>query len=245
MSYNDICFSYGVLQEEVEPLLFMARDKGLQIEKIALIQSFFDRCERERIAAILVEDEISANCCLGLGAVARALAYELEMYICLKEDEPEQAWEKLIYAQDMISAAARACPDITNLDAKFQHLRQMEEWFFPPQSFFSAGLIVREQYCSICLSDYEKCDHIAGRPYMGRFCTIRLNGISADHIAYVESPADRRCRLTSFSVPEGERNSMSWVVTSKKDEADHMKVIIAKVSPENDAISEPSQRPLD
>lgn len=55
-------------------------------------------------------------------------------------------------------------------------------------------------------------------PYLGRFCSIRLRDVSADHFAIVEDPADRRCRLTTRGVPgRGTRNLMTWVVTPAAD----------------------------
>ncbi|NML91551.1 hypothetical protein HHL26_21165 [Sphingobium sp. TB-6] len=106
----------------------------------------------------------------------------------------------------------------------------MEKWFFPPQVFMSAGLIVKRQECSLCGDDYEKCDHIAGRPYMGRLCAVVLKEVTPDHVALVEAPANRRCRITAFSVPGGRRNRMTWVVTpsvEKENGGNPMEAIIA------------------
>jgi len=235
IDHQDIGLAYAVLQAEVEPLLFLARDTGLQKEALVSTERLIKRSERERIAAIMAKDERQANNRLGLTAVVRALECELQMYISLKEDRPDQAWTKLIDAQDAVSAAVRASPDFTNLPAKFQHLRKMETWFFPPQVFMSAGLIVRKQRCSICQDDYNQCDHVAGRPYMGRFCTIELRQASPDHISFVEAPADRRCRITSFSDTGGTRNRMTWVLTPGAQERGSGEAIIATSVPEMDA----------
>lgn len=207
-----ISLAYEQLKEEVEPLLFLARDRDLQVQGATLAREFVDKCHGLRLAAIMNRDERAANDLLGLASIGNALAFELDVYVLLKDGRSENAWVQLIDAQDAIAAASRASSSFTNLQAKFDHLRNMENWFFPPQSFTSAGMIAERQDCSICQDAYSKCDHIAGRIYMGRFCNIELKNIRPDHIALVKTPYDRRCRITSFAVSGGERNQMTWVI---------------------------------
>jgi len=214
MNYpHEIIAAYNTLLAEIEPLLFIVRDSGLQRAGIEALDAFTSRVDQSRLSAILEKDEEQANLLLGFRSAARALAGELSMHILLKEDRPEAAWNALIGAQGELGAAARAHPSFNHLGPKAGHLRELETRFFPPQVFLSAGAIVREQQCSICNGDYEKCDHIAGRPYMGRFCTIVLKKVSLNHVAVVDDPADRLCRVTAFKVPGGTRNRMTWVVT--------------------------------
>jgi len=223
-----ISLAYENLKEEIEPLLFLARDRDLQEHGAALSRKFVDESHRARLTAIMAGNERAANDLLGLAAIGNSLACELDVYVLLKDGQSESAWNRLIDAQDAIAAASRASSSFTNLRAKFDHLREMEKWFFPPQSFTSAGLIAGKQDCSICRADYSKCDHIAGRPYMGRFCNIELKNIRPDHVALVESPYDRRCRIISFSVPGGRRNKMTWVITPAAEvEKGNMTAIIA------------------
>ena len=183
-----------------------------------------DMCHGARLTAIMAGSERAANDLLGLAAIGNSLACELEVYVLLKDGASETAWIRLIDAQDAIVAASRASCSFSNLDAKFERLREMEKWLFPPQSFTSAGMIAGRQDCSICRDDYSKCNHIAGRPYMGRFCNVELKNIRPDHVALVEAPYDRRCRVTSFSVTGGSRNKMTWVFTPDTD-ADERKEI--------------------
>lgn len=218
---------YATLQSEVEPLLFMARSLALQRSALQLTQAFVERAEQARLSAIISRNEAEANVLLGFSSIGHALGSELAMFILLKEDQGEKAWDKLIDAQDQILAAASASQHFSNLEAKFAHLREMEDHFFPPQVFVSAGLIVRQQHCSICQDDYEKCDHIAGRPYMGRLCSIVPREISADHIAVVKAPADRRCRITTFNDAGGVRNKMTWVLSPRGGEKGNSSAIIA------------------
>lgn len=225
---DKIAAAYETLKGEIEPLLFVARDKGLQQQAGAIVSAFIDQAEGERLSAILAGDGTVANDLLALISVAKSLAAEVNMYVLLKDGESEKAWNLLIDAQDLITAAGSASKSLTNLDAKFDHLRELERWLFPPQSFVSVGLIVTERHCSICQDSYEKCDHIAGRAYMGRFCTLVIKAARPDHIALVESPYDRRCRVTDFAVPSGRRNKMTWVVTpATVDERGNINAILA------------------
>lgn len=210
---DELSLSYDRLRAQVEPLLFVARDTDLQAQASAAAGAFVDRVDAARINAILAADERLANELLGLRSIAKAFVCELSVYTLLKRGESEQGWIALIDAQDMIAIAARVSQHATNLSAKFAHLRELERWLFPPQQFTSVGAIVREQRCSICRADYSACDHLAGKPYMGRICVIEFKESSLDHVALVEHPADRRCRLTSMKVPGGDRNLMTWVVT--------------------------------
>jgi hypothetical protein len=73
-------------------------------------------------------------------------------------------------------------------------------------------MIVRHQECSICGSEYGDCDHLAGKPYWGKFCYIIAKDFEPHHIAVVRNPADKRCRIMGFSVDNGERNRMTWKV---------------------------------
>lgn len=216
--FQDIIASYDDLKEEVEPLLFVARDKRLQEEAAGLVMQFVDRADGERLAAILDRDDRTANDLLALAAIAKSLAAELHMYVLLKEGESEKAWDRLIDAQHYTLAASRASKALSNLEAKFNYLRELERWLFPPQSFMSAGLVAGAQHCSICNDSYDKCAHISGRAYAGRFCNIVLKDLHLDHAALVEAPYDRRCRVVSFSVPSGKRNKMTWVVTPTSDD---------------------------
>lgn len=212
---------FNELAEEVRPLLYVARNSGLQQQAGSAVAKLIERMHRARLQAILARDEATANAMLGLAAAARALAAELAVYVFLKQDEPEKAWNCLIEAQEGIAAAMRADGRLRSLAGKAGQLRELEDRLFPPQTFTSAGLLARRQDCSICDADYDRCEHIAGRPYMGRFCSVRLREMSADHLAIVENPADRRCRLTKQGVPGvGTRNLMTWVVTPSEDGAD-------------------------
>ena len=209
--FEEIFKEFGILTQDLDPLLFVCRDSGLQKAIIPKIHEIIRKIQTEKEIAVKNFEEEKANLLLGLCNLNSAVIAELDCYILLKDNEPDKAWDRLIDAQDGISLALRAHEHFLYLKEKGIRLRQIEYFLFPPQTFLSAGMIVGRQICSICQDDYSKCDHIAGRPYHGQFCHLVLKEVTADHVAIVDEPANRRCRITSFSVPGGRRNVMSWV----------------------------------
>jgi len=45
---------------------------------------------------------------------------------------------------------------------------------------------------------------------MGELCGCTLTGVMADHVSFVEVPANKMCRVTHFSDAGGRRNKMTW-----------------------------------
>jgi hypothetical protein len=134
------------------------------------------------------------------------------MWLLLKSEKPEDAWDKLIAGQTETTHAMRAHPTFEHLKNRVEHLGAIEKLIFPPRVFLSAGMIVRKQLCSICDIDYADCSHLVGRPYWGEFYFRRLEDVTADHVAIVLDPANKLCRVTHFSTEGGMRNRMTWRV---------------------------------
>uniref|UniRef100_B0T6I3 Uncharacterized protein n=1 Tax=Caulobacter sp. (strain K31) TaxID=366602 RepID=B0T6I3_CAUSK len=192
------------------PLLSIARDSALQNEALAGLDALHDRLEAETQSAIARHDEFRANQMLGFKCVLSALGLEIQMWLLLKAEDPEAAWDCLVDAQTSALSATRAHPGFAHVEHHFNRLEAIEQLVFPPQVFMSSGLIVGRQACSICQADYESCDHVAGRPYWGRFCRIQGHDLQLDHAAIVEHPADKRCRVVTVPVEGGHRNKMTW-----------------------------------
>ena len=55
---------------------------------------------------------------------------------------------------------------------------------------------------------------------MGKFCTVRLIASAVDHVALVDDPADKRCRILKFSAEGGYRNRMTWLIEPSDDAKD-------------------------
>lgn len=157
-------------------------------------------------------DEDEANMLLALGLVLRCLESELRMFISLKEEQPGQAWDQLISAQNTLSSALRIRPEIEGMDHYVDHLALHEENLFPPQHFLSPAMTVGYSECSICASAYGECKHVAGRAYMGELCARVISEVTeVREISLVKEPKDKRRRIISITDDDGvTRDFLSW-----------------------------------
>ena len=203
---------FNAVVEECEAFLFITRDSDLQRDACAKLDGLLLEIANYKQSAIAVDDENSANLLLGCECVAKFLTSEIRMWLFLKAEQPDKAWDMLVDAQRYVLDAIRSDEGFAHLDKYLDRLNAIEHLVFPPQVFLSSGMIVEAQICSICEQDYEKCGHIKGRPYMGSFCVVRLVPSALDHVAIVENPANKRCRVLKFSVEGGNRNRMTWRV---------------------------------
>jgi len=236
---------YNAFIRECEIFIFCPRDSDLQKETCSKLQTFLTELQNEKRAAVTAQDEDLANMLLGYERVATCLHAEITMWLLLKSQEPDGAWDNLVSAQMAAADAARAHPGFHHLLQRAERLEAIEQLVFPPKVFVSAGLIVRRQECSICAAEYGDCAHLIGRPYWGEFCYIIPRDIEVDHVALVTSPADKRCRILHFASGGGERNRMTWKINrpegdmgSRTDEPDveqlHATAIIRDLSRDQD-----------
>ena len=208
------CFNTAVKESEV----FLSITRDAQLQKAASIKlgMVLEDVSKEKKVAILSGDENYANILLGCECVLRALIAEIKMWILLKQENPDEAWDQLIIAQMGSVAASRAHNGFSHLEHHFKRLEAIEQLVFPPQVFFSAGLLIKSQKCSICGMEYEDCEHLIGKPYMGEFCCVVAGEVALDHVSVVDFPADKRCRVTSFNEERGSRNRMTWKLEQSK-----------------------------
>ncbi len=204
--------------ESVENFLVIARSSILQMEAVEAIRVAAEKVMAEKALAISAGDEDYANLLLGCQCVAIALESEIKMWLHLKAEKPDNAWNELVSAQMASADAMRAHRGFSHLTQHIDRLEAIERLVFPPQVFISSGMIVGYQECSICGGDYDECSHLVGKPYMGEFCHIVAREISLDHVAIVKDPADKRCRVERFSVEGGYRNRMTWQIEVESDE---------------------------
>src|SRR5688572_22519912 len=99
--------SFNALVNEVQCLLFAARDTDLQQQAIAKLEVFGTQLAEWKKQAISNKNENFANALLGCKFVLQFLDAELRMWLQLKGDEPEAAWDSLISAQNAILNALR------------------------------------------------------------------------------------------------------------------------------------------
>lgn len=194
---------------ECESFLFITRCSNLQREALDSIQERSKEVARAKVQAIEEDNEKYANILLGLQCATAALSSELRMYLALKDEDPDAAWDHLIDAQNALATAVRAHEGFKHCSIRWERLQKFEEVVFPLQVYTSVGTIVHVLECSICGEDYEQCQHLAGLPYMGQMCSTIVTSAELDHIALVETPADKRCRIQTFSLEGVQRNCMT------------------------------------
>jgi hypothetical protein len=172
----------------------------------------------EKYHAVQKQDEDYANCLLGCECAARAVLAELHMWLLIKEEHPDDAWAELVNAESLVLGAIRSHRGFSHLAPLMERLELIERVIFPQQAFVSAGLTVLKQICSICGEEYGDCEHLAGMPYMGRFCSIVAGDLEPNHVAIVGRPADKRCRVTHYETEEGVRNRMTLKIEGPRSE---------------------------
>ena len=193
-------------------LAYMSRDIELQREAIERLEGFEDRLLRLKRRAQEEQNEDGANYLLAVSTMIRALRSELSMFVALKEDRPGEAWNHLIDSQNAAAAALRAHEVVSDLEEYAERLLLHEGNLFPPQLFLSPTMTVGYSECSICSTPYGDCGHIAGKAYMGEFCTRTITEVTeVSEISLVWEPKDKRRRIISVSDDEGrKRDFLSW-----------------------------------
>jgi hypothetical protein len=204
--------------EECTVFIYITRDTGLQRGACSSLDEQLASIASEKADAIRRGDEEYANALLGCESLATALRAEIQMSLLLKEGRPDEAWNRLVDAEYALADAIKAHAGFSHLTSQLDRLLEIENLVFPPQVFLSSGMIVKRQLCTICGEEYEDCEHVKGRPYMGEFCRVRLIPSKVDHVAVVDKPANKRCRIFRFGVEGGYRNRMTWAIEPPADD---------------------------
>ncbi|MFZ6727685.1 hypothetical protein ACO0K2_19550 [Undibacterium sp. MH2W] len=208
-------FNEGI--KEAEAFLFLARSSDLQHEQCLKLDALIHNVANAKQIAITNQDEDLANLFLGFECTIGAIHSELMMYILLKRDEANAAWDCLVAAQMGVLDAMRAHKGFAHCSERLAQLEQLERLLFPSQVFLSAGFLSTGLECSICGQPTSKCDHLRGRPYMGQLCEFKYHQPRVHHVAQVKVPADKRCRVVSFKTVEGHKDRISWKVAPYKN----------------------------
>jgi len=198
---------------ECEKFCFMSRGKEFQQEAVKKLTTFKQKVTSLKEQMIKVKDEDSANTMLSLEDLIDAMINELKMWIALKEDNPNEAWDFLINAQSAVRTAAQAHSIAVDLNAEgyANKLHLLEKLLFPPQMFFSPGLIIEKAECSICGKEYGECEHIVGKAYMGKMCYKIITKIKEmKEVSIVEEPANKHARMLQFTDEGVTRDFMTW-----------------------------------
>ena len=195
----DIGDDFMNVVENAENLLWITRDSELQKDAVRELDSMVTQLESIKECHIEAENEDRANLMLGLQCVVQSTMSELMMYECLRQENPGDAWDWLVGAQNSVLAAARAHESLASWsDARHVWLFNIEGVMFPKQTFMSIGGTIDDSECSICKDDLMNCDHEPGNPYNGRFCNEVIKKMDMAEVSLVDNPRDKRARVTSF-----------------------------------------------
>lgn len=213
---EEVADNYHEIVNDAERFAFLPRSIEYQRDAIGSLSDFIDEAEEIK-RDLQIDEEIpgrAANQVLALICMAKAIRYELRMWVRLKEENWESAWTDFVDAQEYASSAIAADPiaHYCNVKKYQEKLRSIESFVFPPQQFVSPGMIVNTYECSICGDDYDTCPHLQGIAYNGVFCSRILRDIEATEVSFVDDPKDKKARVRGHQVEDGFRNQMTWEI---------------------------------
>ncbi|MFK3943538.1 hypothetical protein ACI2KC_17950 [Pseudomonas monteilii] len=209
---KELIDKYNSLIKTAEKYTSPARDSQLQKEQCLILESLVHNAGLNKQKAIEFQDEDAANLFLGFQCAAGAVICEIRMWVLLKMNKPNEAWDQYIAARMGLRDACRAHEGFKHSGENSMRLESIEQLIFPKQIFVSVGFKAKKQICSICNLKYSACEHLRHKPYWGEFCDIIHKEITGDHLALVEFPADKRCRVVSVNLPEGRQDKLSLIV---------------------------------
>lgn len=141
--------------ESARVFLSITRASELQTAECEKLNNLLKKVFEEKKTAIEDANEDYANMLLGCECVLNTLISEIQMWLLLKEEKPDEAWDQLISAQMASAGAVRASKSFSELEKHSLRLKEIETLVFPKQQFISSGLIVHRQECSICSQEYD------------------------------------------------------------------------------------------
>lgn len=184
---------------------FALCDSNVRASAVHQLAEFIIELDTERCNFQAAQNNDMANTFLSLRCYADSMLHLLKMWEAVRDDDATRAWEHLVSAQSDARAAMRA-HEICAVHMKTYpaHLETIEHLLFPPQQFISSSIIVTESECSLCNAAMHLCEHIPGLPYNGDFCVERVTQFGpGDHVAVVDHPDDKTCRMLAFPRPDG------------------------------------------
>jgi len=212
---------FNKIVDECQRFCYMTRAKEFQLEALERLNSLKKESIALKEKVIAQKDEDSANAMLSFEEMTNALINELNMWIALKDDNPDLAWDYLVEAQGAARHAMQSHDVANHLDDYVERLHILEVLLFPPQHFLSPGMIVKQHVCSICGQDYDDCSHIKGKTYMGKMCVRVIKEAELKEVSFTPDPANKHSRI--FEIDDGgvKRDTMTWSIisdTSVKEE---------------------------
>ncbi len=188
------------LLKKQQKYLYIARDRSIFQTQSTEMKSLLKEIKGKKEEFIQQQNEKESRKWLSIENCCLSIIEGLSLFIDLKDNKPDSAWDHLITAQNHASWTNREY----DLGGDFQknyiyHFNNIEKIIFPPVTFVSAKFTSVHSKCSICDKEYSECDHIRGEVYMGRSCAeICTEMKDFEHVAVVSEPDDKKCRHASF-----------------------------------------------
>lgn len=197
--------------EEVGKYACFTRGIEFQKESIEKLSKFKQELTSQKDIAIKNNDNDLANAFASFELITEAMSCEFKMWIALKEENYDLAWDSLVDSQGNASDSMQAHDINGHLERYIARLNLLEKMLFPPQLFFSDRSVISASKCSICGKDMEECEHIKGRFYLGQQCYEIIDKIETIH-AYdiVKDPANKKCRAQTFTENGKEIDIMTY-----------------------------------
>lgn len=195
---RDISARCNEALKETQRLCFATRASELQEDAANRLKDLRGRVSKSKTQAVKSFQDDAANLLLALEELLDSYVEELCMWVALKADRMGDAWDHLVEAQMSVGRALATHPSVGNFEGRAQKLSAVERIVFPPMTFMSFGGIIKNAQCSICKLDYDACDHVAGRAYMGEHCARILTEIKLQEVSIVDDPSNKHARVVSF-----------------------------------------------
>jgi hypothetical protein len=215
ITFDEILKKYEEITQESLKYCCFVRDIAFQKQKIKELELFKKEIKSYKHHAVINKSERQANIFFHFQCCINSIISVLQMWISLKTNKFDIAWDYLIDAQEYVLIAFKADNNHIGLDNYLNHLYKIERAIFPEFPYFNSwGCIIQGGKCSVCGSDYGTCNHLEGLVYWGKYCTrINFKPIRLDHSSVVQNPKDRRCIIRYISTDKGEkRDYLTWKI---------------------------------
>ena len=149
--------SFIVLEKDCLKSGYIVRHRQYHERLVSILKDFMRSTVQLKEATIKENDEDSANTLLAIECFCQALQSEMLMWLALKKEDPNTAWDYLIDAQDWVKVSTRArYLERLQQEEYIEKLHQIEKVVFPPQEFTSPSYVIKSVHCSICKGKYGK-----------------------------------------------------------------------------------------
>ncbi|WP_121965723.1 hypothetical protein [Myroides sp. N17-2] len=195
-----------LLIDEFNKMVFIAQKKAIltiaieiQKEEIKTIESYLKELKDLKREFVNKNFESEANLVYCIENSLLAIAFELQMLVCLKEDRMAEAWDNLVRAQVVYGTViSNSTFQSEEHNSYLLRLEQYEKLLFPELYFQSIGSVIKESHCSICKQKSGKCNHIKGKLYNGELCIRNITEVELEEVSLVKNPTNKHCRVLSI-----------------------------------------------